>query len=168
VNGTIVETVELTLQAAGPADEEFLATVYSSTRQAELAALPWSDDQRRAFLAMQHRAQHTDYHGRFPHAAFDLILAGGVPVGRLYVDQGAVEHRVIDIALLPEFRGQGIGRRLLEQVLAGATSARVPVRLHVEAGNRATTLYRRMGFVAVPATEGDWGSEVYHELEWQP
>jgi ribosomal protein S18 acetylase RimI-like enzyme len=159
---------DLTLRASGAGDEPFLAAVYASTRADELAPLPWSDDQRRAFLAMQHRAQHTDYHGRYPHASFDVVLLGPDAIGRLYIDRGVAEHRVIDIALLPDFRGRGIGGRLLDTVLAGAGAALVPVRLHVEGGNRAITLYRRMGFVAVPTTEEGWPSELYHELEWWP
>jgi ribosomal protein S18 acetylase RimI-like enzyme len=163
----IADTAGLTLRAAGPDDEVFLAKVYASTRAAEMAAVPWSDDQRRAFLAMQHRAQHSDYHGRYPDASFDLVILAAQLVGRLYLDRGDREHRVIDIALLPEFRGRGIGTRLLDGVLAGAQAAEVPVRLHVEAGNPAAALYRRLGFTDVPPLEDD-GFQIYQEMEWWP
>jgi ribosomal protein S18 acetylase RimI-like enzyme len=164
----IAGTAALTLRAAGPDDEAFLAQVYASTRAGEMAAVPWSDDERRAFIAMQHRAQHTDYHGCYPDASFDLVMVGAQAVGRLYLHRGEREHRIIDIALLPPFRGQGIGTRLLDGVLAGAQAAGVPVRLHVEAGNPAAALYRRLGFVEVPAPEDETGFEIYHEMEWLP
>jgi ribosomal protein S18 acetylase RimI-like enzyme len=93
---------------------------------------------------------------------------GAQAVGRLYLHRGEREHRIIDIALLPPFRGQGIGTRLLDGVLAGAQAAGVPVRLHVEAGNPAAALYRRLGFVEVPAPEDETGFEIYHEMEWLP
>jgi ribosomal protein S18 acetylase RimI-like enzyme len=163
----IAETAGLTLRAAGPDDEAFLAKVYASTRAAEMAAVPWSDADRRAFLAMQHRAQHTDYHRRYPDASFDLVVLRAQLVGRLYLDRGEREHRVIDIALLPEYQGQGIGTRLLDGVLAGAQAAHVPVRLHVEAGNPAAGLYRRLGFTDIPSAE-DEGFQIYHEMEWSP
>lgn len=163
----IVETAGLSLRAAGPDDEAFLAKVYASTRAAEMALVPWSDEERRSFLCMQHRAQHTDYHGRYPDASFDLVVLRAQAVGRLYLHRGDREHRVIDIAILPEFQGQGIGTRLLGGVLAGAQAAEVPVRLHVEDGNPAAGLYRRLGFIDIPAAE-DEGFHFYHEMEWWP
>jgi GNAT superfamily N-acetyltransferase len=165
---TLIETDGLSLRTADPADEPFLAEVYASTRAAEMARVPWSFEQRRAFLAMQHRAQHTDYHGRYPDASFDVVLLGAQPIGRLYVYRGAEEHWVIDIALLPPFQGRGIGSRLLRSVLLGARAAAVPVRLHVEAGNPAAALYARLGFTGRPAAEVDAGFELYRELEWWP
>jgi ribosomal protein S18 acetylase RimI-like enzyme len=165
---TLLETDGLSLRTAGADDEGFLAKVYASTRAAELARVPWSDEQRRAFLAMQHRAQHTDYHGRYPEASFDVVQLGVQPIGRLYVDRGPKEHWVIDIALLPAFQGRGIGGRLLTWVQTGARAEAVPVRLHVETCNPAAALYRRLGFTARPAVEVDAGFEVYQELEWWP
>jgi ribosomal protein S18 acetylase RimI-like enzyme len=165
---TLLETDGLSLRTAGPDDEAFLAKVYASTRAAEMARVPWSDEQRRAFLAMQHRAQHTDYHGRYPEASFDLIVLGAQAIGRLYVDRGPNEHWVIDIALLPAFQGRGFGGRLLHWVQAGAQAADVPVRLHVEPGNPAATLYRRLGFTARPVVEVGDGFEIYEEMEWWP
>jgi len=43
----------LALRPAGPEDIAFLFRVYASTRTEELAPVPWSDEQKRAFLAMQ-------------------------------------------------------------------------------------------------------------------
>jgi ribosomal protein S18 acetylase RimI-like enzyme len=162
---TVLETAGLSLRAAGPLDEPFLAKVYASTRAAEMARVPWSDEQRRAFLAMQHKAQHADYHGRYPGASFDLILLGAEAIGRLYVERCPTAHWVIDIALLPAFQGRGIGSRLLRWLLEGAEAADVPVRLHVEIGNPAAALYRRLGFTTRPAVEV-FG--FYRELEWWP
>lgn len=53
-----------------------------------------------------------------------------------------------DLAVSPEFRGQGIGRRLLEAVEADARSLGCcKVTLEVRADNvRAQELYRRLGF----------------------
>ena len=79
-------------------------------------------------------------------------MAGGAPAGRLYVDRLAAEIRVVDIALLPEFRGRGIGRALLEDILAEGERRGLPVTIHVEQGNRARALYERLGFEQVSDT----------------
>lgn len=152
----------VTLRPVAPEDAEFLYRVYASTRYEELAPLNWPADQVEAFLRMQFRAQDTHYRAHFPSAAFDVIVVGGEPAGRLYVDRRADELHIIDIALLPAFRRLGIGTQLLTALLAEAGAAGVPVRIHVEVNNPAQTLYRRLGFVPVGTTG------VYALMEWRP
>ncbi len=94
----------------GPDDAAFLTEVYASTRADEMARLDWHEAQKRAFLRMQFEAQHKDYTARYRGARFDIIELDREPVGRLYVDRRKREIRVIDIALLPAYRGRGIGQ----------------------------------------------------------
>jgi ribosomal protein S18 acetylase RimI-like enzyme len=56
---------------------------------------------------------------------------------------------IADLVVAVPFRGQGIGRRLIEALLQEARSLGVPaVEIGVEADNRgALGLYRRLGFV---------------------
>ena len=150
------------LRPAGPDDAEFLYRVYASTRYGELAPLRWPPEKVEAFLRMQFRAQDTHYRQYYPGAAFDVILVGGVPAGRLYVDRWPDEVRVVDIALLPEFRGAGVGTHLLAGLLAEAAAAGRRVSIHVEALNPARRLYQRLGFVKTS------GSGVYDLMEWVP
>jgi GNAT superfamily N-acetyltransferase len=139
----------LGLRQAGPDDERFLFTLYVSTRALEVARLPWSDAEKEAFLRMQFDAQRRHYAAQFPAAAHDLILVDGEPAGRLYVDRDESAILVVDIALLPEHRGRGIGTALLTGLLAEADAAGQTVSVHVERGNPARRLYERLGFVAV-------------------
>lgn len=152
----------LALRPAGPADAEFLFRVYASTRYEELAPLGWPAAQVEAFLRMQFRAQDTHYRTHFPAAAFDVILVAGEPAGRLYVDRRRDEIRVVDISLLPQYRGRGAGTALFGALFAEAAAAGVPVRIHVEALNPARRLYDRLGFVPIDTTG------VYHLVEWVP
>jgi ribosomal protein S18 acetylase RimI-like enzyme len=73
----------------------------------------------------------------------------GRPVGRLYLARLPDELRVVDIALLAEHRGRGIGQALMTAVIAEADAASVPVRLHVELWNPAGTWYERLGFRSI-------------------
>ncbi|HLA63681.1 MAG TPA: GNAT family N-acetyltransferase, partial [Rhodothermales bacterium] len=79
-------------------------------------------------------------------AAFDLVLRDGKPIGRLYVERGGAEIHVIELSLLPEARGAGLGTQLLTALLEeGAASGRT-VAIHVEKFNPALRLYQRLGF----------------------
>jgi len=103
-----------------------------------------------------------DYHRNFPEAAFLVVEANAVPIGRLYLHRRSDEIRVVDIALLTEHRGRGIGEVLMRQVIAEADEKRLPVRIHVEHVNPAQHLYDRLGFRRV----GDTG--VYYLMERSP
>lgn len=152
----------ITLRPIRPDDEAFLYRVYASTREDELAVLDWDRAQKEEFLRMQFRAQHTFYLEQFTQAQFDLIVLDGEPVGRLYVDRRSDEIRIVDIALLTEHRRRGIGSRLLNDLLAEARAAGLPVRIHVEQNNPALGLYHRLGFRRI-ADKG-----VYFLMEWTP
>lgn len=150
------------LRPAAPGDEAFLFDVYASTRQEELALVDWDQGQKDAFLQMQFAAQDRHYREHYASASFDVVLVDGRPVGRLYVARSASEIRVVDIALLPEHRRLGIGRALIEALLAEANEAGKPVTIHVEQFNPAQSLYLRLGFRPV----ADIG--VYLLMAWAP
>jgi ribosomal protein S18 acetylase RimI-like enzyme len=135
----------LSLRAVRPDDEPFLYRLYASTRDDEMALLNWPEAQKCAFLRMQFEAQCRHY-AQFGAADFALIERDGRPVGRLYLDRRAGEIRIVDIALLPEERGRGIGTQMLRDVQTLADASGVPITLHVEQSNRALCLYRRLGF----------------------
>lgn len=150
------------LRPSGPDDAELLYRIYASTREGELAAVPWNASVKEAFLRMQFSAQDSHYRTAYPRARYDLVVRGDEVLGRLYVDRTQAAWLVLDIALLPARRGQGIGSRLLAELLSEAAAAAKPVRLHVERFNPAQRLYSRLGFREI-ADEG-----VYLLLEWNP
>lgn len=152
----------LALRAADDADQPFLYSVYASTREQELAPLPWDDAQKEAFLRMQFAAQDRAYRESHPDATREVVLLDGRPTGRLYVERRDHDIAVIDIALLPEFRGRGIGTALLRAVLAEGGRSGRPVEMHVERINPAQRLYRRLGFELVA------DGEVYLLMRWTP
>ena len=137
------------LRPATDEDEAFLLTVYAGTREEELALTGWDAAAKDAFLRMQFAAQDSHYRQHFSDASFDIVTVDGVPAGRLYVDRRDAEIRIIDIALLPEHRGRGIGTALITSILAEAEKTGKTVVIHVERDNRARRLYGRLGFVEV-------------------
>lgn len=57
------------------------------------------------------------------------------------------------IAVLPEYRGQGIGTRLLQSLLVEVKKTHPGLSLSVRSGNQAIALYKRLGFKPVDQTE---------------
>jgi ribosomal protein S18 acetylase RimI-like enzyme len=151
----------LTLRPATADDEPFLEKVYGGTRAAELATVPWTEEDKAAFVQMQFAAQAQYYREHYPNTSFDVILLDAEAVGRLYVARWTDEIRIVDIALLPEYCNRGIGTTLLRQLQSEANAAGKPLRIHVERFNPALKLYERLGFRQVE----DRG--VYLFLEWQ-
>jgi GNAT superfamily N-acetyltransferase len=149
------------LRPEEPSDEPLLFEIYASTRQEELNLTNWDAATRHAFVTHQFNAMRLGYRNMFPHAAFSMILLAGEPVGRQVVDRTAEEIRLVDIALLPQFRGHGIGSHLLRELLAEAAASAKPVRLQTIAASRATGLYLRFGFR--PTSE----PEIYQSFEWR-
>lgn len=137
---------KLTFRPITEQDTEFLYLVYAGTRDEEIAITGWSEEQKQEFLHMQFNLQHTQYLQNYRDAAFEIILVDNVPAGRLYVDRREKEIRLIDLALLPEFRRQGIGTAILKDLIAESDEKNLPLNFHVERFNPARRLYERVGF----------------------
>jgi GNAT superfamily N-acetyltransferase len=150
------------LRPVCPEDRSWLLHLYATTRSAELALMPWDEATKQAFLTLQYEAQRLDYRARFPEASFDVVEWDGEPVGRLYVDRSGGETHLIDITLLPDHQGRGLGSTLLKSLLQESAATGHPVTLHVQARNPARRLYERLGFETV-VDEG-----VYRLMLWVP
>jgi ribosomal protein S18 acetylase RimI-like enzyme len=152
----------ITLRSRIDADGELLCRLYASTRADEMAIVPWSEKEKGEFLRMQFEAQTKHYEENYADAEFLVVERHGEAIGRLYLDRRPDEIRIVDIALFPEWRGQGIGGALIADVLDNAAASELVVRIHVEKNNPALDLYDRMGFRRI----GDAG--VYWLMECIP
>lgn len=143
----------------GPDDEAFLFEVYASTRQDEVAAWGWAPAQQEAFLRMQFMAQHRSYGMQYPDADPRIIEQQGQRAGRILVARTEREIVLVDIALLPAFRNQGLGTALIKELQAEAAAAGQTLRLHVLKGSPAYRLYERLGFVMTADNSMHYGME---------
>jgi len=136
----------ITLRPVQADDSEFLCAVYGSSREQELAQVPWSADQREAFVRFQFESQQQHYQTEYPDAEHQIILADGQPAGRLYVDRRVGEIRIMDITLLTAMRGQGAGSRLIGELMEEARQSGKRLTIYVESFNRSRRLFERLGF----------------------
>lgn len=152
----------IAMQEPNEASSAFLLHLYTQTRWDELASTDWPDEQKMAFLEQQFTFQDLHYTKYYPSAARGIITRCSHPIGRLYLYALPGELRIVDIALLPAQRSQGIGTALLGAVLQEAWIRGETVTIHVEAFNPARELYSRLGFVDIG------GDQVYRKMECRP
>ena len=151
-----------TLRDVRPEDKAFLLNVYASSRETEMALVPWSNEQKQNFLASQFAAQDTDYRERRPDADYKIVLLDDQPIGRIYVQREDDAIQIMDLTLLPEHRGAGIGTALLKRLLDEGAKLRKPVRIYVESFNPSLRLFGRLGFAPLG------GDSINLLLEWRP
>jgi ribosomal protein S18 acetylase RimI-like enzyme len=152
----------LRLRPVTPEDTPFFREIYRSLRAVEFAAAGWPEETLAAFLNGQSDLRDAAYRSNYPEAEFSVVLSDDEPIGRLFLHRGPDGLHLIDIALLPPWRGLGLGTRLLRVLLEEARAGGRPIVAHVESGNRALALYERLGFV-VTGSQG-----IYLRIEWRP
>ncbi|UVO55769.1 GNAT family N-acetyltransferase [Sphingomonas sp. SUN039] len=152
----------LSFRAVTDADMPFLSALYASTRADELSVTGWPEATKALFVVQQFAAQHGDYARNYPGMERRIVEQRGAAVGRVYVDLTGDACHLIDIALMPTARGQGMGRAILTDLLAYAARVEKPVKLSVIADNPARRLYERLGFVTTET------GTLYNSMTWQP
>ena len=152
----------LTVRRVGPDDDEFLLALYGSTREEELAQVPWAEGQKDQFLRWQYELQRSEYQTRFPDAEYYIVLMDDQPAGRIWIGRDEQQIRLLDIALLPEFQNRGAGTALLRRLMDQAKESGKALRHMVFVlNNDGLRFYERLGFVSIE----DHGA--YQHMEWR-
>ncbi len=125
-------------RAATDADLPFLLDLRRQTMDVHLIAsgIDVSDQAHRVRIADQ-----------FDVA--EILLADGEPAGLLKLRRDAEVWDLIQLQLAAHLQGRGIGRAVLETVIAEATAAGADVKLSVLKHNPARRLYERLGFQCI-------------------
>jgi ribosomal protein S18 acetylase RimI-like enzyme len=143
-------------------DGEFLFRLYASTRADEVAAFGWPAAQEDAFLRMQFNMQRRWYETVYSQAEHAIIELQRQPIGRMIVLRGQNSWQLIDISLLPEFRGQGIGGELIRALIQECAQYGAALQLQVLRNNPAIRLYSRLGFTTTAE------DKIYLQMELRP
>jgi ribosomal protein S18 acetylase RimI-like enzyme len=152
----------ISLRLARQSDEPFLLELFKSVRAPEFAPAALPAAQLDMLLTMQFKAQTGAYETAYPGSQHSIVLSGETPVGHIWVDRDSAGYRLIDIALLPDCRGRGIGSVLLRQLIADAAAAEAALRCSVAVSNTGSLrFHQRLGFCI---TSQD---PIYYELEYR-
>jgi ribosomal protein S18 acetylase RimI-like enzyme len=136
------------LRVAVGDDEPFIRRLYKAARAGDFAAAGLPQTALDGLLEQQFRAQAAGYAAQFPDAVSLIILYRDEPVGRLILAANDRCWHIVDIALLPSARGQGIGTDIIEAVFRGAAAegAREVTLSALFSNVAAQRLYKRLGF----------------------
>ena len=156
-----IDPESISLRPAVSGDEEFLFSLYASSRGDDLRELEWDEQRIYEFLRMQYEAQQRFLESESQLADHQIVLINGERVGRVLVERRDHEIRGIDIALLSEFRNRGVGSWLITQLQSDAARARKPLRLQVIRFSPAVTLFERLGFARTSETG------THYQMEWR-
>jgi len=150
----------ITLRPASATDDKFFLQLFQSSRGDDLRGLGWDEDRIGQFLEMQYEAQKNFQASDFPRASDEVILFNTTPIGRLIADRHADEIRLVEIALLGEFRNRGIGSEIIRNLQKDAGFQGKPLRLQVIRFSRAVGLFERLGFTRTSETG------THFQMEW--
>jgi GNAT superfamily N-acetyltransferase len=151
----------LSLRPETPADRGFLFSLFTTARE-DIAKATLEEEEKLRLLRLQFEAQTRHYHERFGDGEFLIIMQWDRRVGRLCRHFRSDEIRIVDLALLPDARGQGLGTRLLTALQQEARMLGKRLSIHVEAGSRAKRFYERLGF------QGIEQRGLHEFMEWRP
>jgi ribosomal protein S18 acetylase RimI-like enzyme len=141
--------VPFALRPEVEADALFRLALFRASRGPRWDKVPLPAEMLTRIMEQQFHAQAQGYRAVYPRARLEIIMVDATSVGRLATDRGVDALHLIDIALVPERRGQGIGRAILRMLMDEAAAAGTPVTLQVARDNLAAQrLYRRLGFVS--------------------
>jgi ribosomal protein S18 acetylase RimI-like enzyme len=159
-----VNPLDIQLRPAQAKDEAFLKSVHDAGRAWEFDALKAQglDDLHATIMAQQYSAQHDAYFNVFTLAKYAVIEWCGEPIGRIYVDFRDHELRILDLNVLPAWRGKRIGEIVVRAICGQASRECKPVTLQVHPLNRARAFYHRLGFRELSAQTG-----AFIEMAWR-
>lgn len=85
-----------------------------------------------------------------------IIYVQGKPAGMLKVREDVTYFELIQIQIKPEYQGQGLGEKILKDLIKRATVRKLPVQLSVLKNNPAKCLYERLGFTTYDEDENSY------------
>ncbi len=136
----------LVVRPSRATDGPFLQSLY----QTALPDLQWIDGEPehvQQVVAQQFQVQEQGMGDNYPDAMHYVVEKLGTAIGALSTDFGANEIRVLYLAFIPQARGQGFGRAVLQGVQKAAQQIRCPVATVVWTSNpHARRHYLALGF----------------------
>jgi ribosomal protein S18 acetylase RimI-like enzyme len=158
----IPKQLAVTTRPMNDDDSMLLFELYASSRADELSRSGWATPQQRSFFRMQAQNQERYFQRHYDHLDRRTICINGFSAGRLLVDRPAHGITIVDLALLPAFRGRGVGSLLIRCVLEEAAERDLPVHMDLAKNNATVATCERLGFRFAEDLGDRW------HLVWNP
>ena len=152
----------LTLRPETPDDLSFRFQLFIRSRPPEWDQVFLPVEQMSQLMNQQFWAQTETYLARFPEARFDIIELDGEPIGRIVVNRPGDCIHIVDQAIAPQLRNQGLGTAVMRSLMDEAAAGGLFMTLKVSnANDPSMRLYSRLGFQVV-------GDQLeYIEMTWR-
>jgi ribosomal protein S18 acetylase RimI-like enzyme len=136
----------LVVRPSRATDAPFLQGLYQTARP-DLQWVDGEQEQVQQLVAQQFQVQEQGMGDNYPNAMHYVVEKLGTVIGALSTDFGTNEIRVLYLAFIPQARGQGYGRAVLQGVQKAAQQIRCPVATVVWTSNpHARRHYLALGF----------------------
>ena len=140
-------TPEIILRSAATPDGDFVFRVWKTSMKQYIEAT-WGWDE-----ASQLQRQQAEFQ-EFADPHYQVIEIACQPIGTLILNRQPDQIYLSGLYLLPEYQHQGIGSRILHDLLSEAKASKLPLRLRVLNANlQARNWYDRLGFVVVDESD---------------
>ena len=129
--------LESHLRQASESDRDFLYSLHCTTmRDVIEKTWGWND-----------AWQQADFSKRLSECDVSIIEVDGRPAGCLWLDSKPYSLHIVELQVVPELQGKGLGTATVLRVIKDGTDRGIAVTLSVVPANpRARRLYERLGF----------------------
>ena len=97
--------------------------------------------------------QESVFQKNYVPAEIRVVTFEGKNVGMISLEEREEDIFLRAIEILPSHQGQGIGARIVQQIITETASKQKPVLLYVLKVNPTKGLYERLGFSAIEETD---------------
>ena len=104
-------------------------------------------------LGIQDAGRHAQWSVQWPHAEGYVIEVDSVPVGRLLLNRTEALWWIVDLAVLPHRRGEGIAGLVVADLVRQADMIGARLGLKLERESPARSLFERHGLKVVGEDE---------------
>lgn len=157
-----IRTNSLTIRPMRSTDKAFVEGLYHSSRD-DLRLINAEEDFIETLIEIQQKAQTLGYGDMFPNAMYFIVERQSERIGRIVIDFGEAEVRLIDMVFMPLARGKGYGSEVIKMLQQAAAVNQVPLTLAVLSYNQAAkALYLKLGFYVESSTG------MHERLIWYP
>lgn len=144
-----------------PSHENFLLKLFTECRPDLALIIDVSKKQKASIISQQFTMEQQQLIQMYPDAELNIVMFNKEPVGRLYVHHGETADRILEIGLLEQYRGRGIGGKLVTTVIENAAKIGKTVRLQVVWFNQgAYAFYEKVGFQVIE------NRDVFYEMQY--
>ena len=164
ITGTVTLPHGMTARPARKADKNFLEKLFKDSRN-DLKAAKAPRDVIEMTIDMQLAAQTSGYGSLFPNAIYLVLEKNGSRIGRVTIDIGSIDIRLVDLCFISKAQNRGYGTAIIQWAMTCA--ARIPRPLVVPTRRDNPAL---LGFLLMAGFKEDTSisDEVFARMIWFP